>query len=281
MTQIFTLLLWLLALYGLALFLSAFILSLFFWYEATNRPCPQIPPPPYKPLPVFQTCLRYFLFHAIRPAIAMAWLCMPQKASQKGIYPPVVLIHGIFSTRTSWYFFYKALVKKGFSPSAFGYVTLWGSMEATVARLEKHVQKIREKTGSSHVTILAHSLGGVVARYWLAKYPHNYDAVSGIITLCTPHGGSNISTLLPNPFARAVSPNSAVLQSIATQSYESFPCIAYATNADTLVVPAKGLVPPENWKLLITPPIDHLEILAHKKVISTVVNSLQEIQLSA
>ncbi len=277
MPQIFTLFLWFLALYGLSLGLAAIILSLFFWYEATNQPCPQIPPPPYKPLPVFQTCMRYFLFHAIRPVIAIAWLCMPKKSPKHSPYPPVVLIHGIFSTRTSWYFFYKALINNDFCPSTFGYISLWGSMDATVARLEKHVQHIRETTGNSHVTILAHSLGGVIARYWLAQYPHNYDAVSGLVTLCTPHGGSNISTLLPNPFAKAVSPNSEVLQSIGSQTYDAFPCVAYATNADTLVVPAKGLVPPENWKLLITPPIDHLEILSHSKVIKTVVNTLKDI----
>lgn len=278
MTQAFTILLWLLALYALGLSLAAFILSLFFWYEATNNPCPQIPPPAYKPMAVLQTCARYFVFHAIRPVIAIAWLCLPKKTPAHSPYPPVVLIHGIFSTRTSWYFFYKALMQEGFSPSTFGYNTLWGSMDATVDRLEKHVQAVREKTGSYHVTILAHSLGGVVARYWLAKYPHNYNAVSGMITLCTPHGGSNISTLLPNPFASAVTPNSKVLQAIATQTYNSFPCVAYATNADTLVVPAKGLVPPENWKLLITPPLDHLEILARKKVIRAVINTLKEIQ---
>ena len=270
-----TLIIWCFAIYIASLILSAIFLSLLFWYEATNRPCRAIPPPPYKPLPVFNTIARYFVFHLIRPIITIAWFCLLKPKTSKSPHPPVILIHGIFSTRTSWYAVFKALVAQNFTVRTFGYPTLWGSMDATVERLESFVQKVKTETHSPKVTIVAHSLGGVVTRYWLAKYPHNYDALSGLITLCTPHSGSDVSTLLPNPFSKALNPTSSVITMIQEQTYEKFPCVAYVTNADLLVVPAERLMPPQNWELRVTPPIDHLEILSNAPVIESVIATIQ------
>lgn len=270
-----TFILWCLGIYAALLALSAIILALFFWYEATNHPCPHIPPPPYKPLPVALTIIRYFLFHFIRPAILIGWLLMPKKQPATSPHPPLILVHGIFSTRTSWYFFYKALAKEKFHIGAFGYPTLWGSMEATIERLETFVQKTLEETGSPKVSIVAHSLGGVVVRYWLAKYPHNHDNLAGLITLCTPHSGSNVSRLLPNPFSKALNPDSEVIRTITGQSYTTFPCVAHATTTDLLVMPAKRLLPPKNWALRLARDVDHLEILADTKTIAAVISDLK------
>lgn len=272
-----TLILWGVAIYIVTLLFLSAMFSLLYWYEATNNPCPQIPPPAYTARNVLCTISRFFYSHAIRPFIALAWACTNKKQPNSSPYPAVILIHGIFCTRAAWHCMHRALFRRNFHVREFAYRTMWGSMDETVERLEEFVRTVRKEANSPKVIIVGHSLGGVVARYWLAKYPHNADHITTLVTLCTPHQGSNISMLLANPFSRALAPDSEIIASIAQQPYDQFPCVAYVTNTDLLVTPACRLLPPESWQVKVIPAVDHLEFLSNTKAVQQVADDIQNL----
>ncbi|MGC5224195.1 esterase/lipase family protein [Micromonospora sp. DT81.3] len=44
---------------------------------------------------------------------------------------------------------------------------------------------------SKRVTIIAHSRGGILARYYLARHPEGEEWIGRIVTLCSPHNATN------------------------------------------------------------------------------------------
>ena len=64
-----------------------------------------------------------------------------------------------------------------------------GSIEGNAGQLEKRLQEIREREGGRKVNIIAHSKGGLEARYLISTLGRASWAAS-LTTLCTPHYGS-------------------------------------------------------------------------------------------
>ena len=62
-------------------------------------------------------------------------------------------------------------------------------IRATADLLDQKIESVKQQTGSKKVDILAHSMGGLVARNYLIE-PKNAIKVSKLITLGTPHLGA-------------------------------------------------------------------------------------------
>jgi uncharacterized alpha/beta hydrolase family protein len=61
------------------------------------------------------------------------------------------------------------------------------SIENYALRLKEIIDLVKQKTGSSKVNIVAHSMGGLVTRQYLQLF--NYDSVDKIILINTPNNG--------------------------------------------------------------------------------------------
>lgn len=55
--------------------------------------------------------------------------------------------------------------------------------------LDQKIEEIKQQTGSPRVDIIAHSMGGLVARHYIQSNSYN-DDVSRLVTIATPHKGS-------------------------------------------------------------------------------------------
>ncbi len=60
--------------------------------------------------------------------------------------------------------------------------------------LKQKINEIKQRTNSSKVDIVAHSMGGVVSRYYAQSDEYNND-IDQLIFLGTPHQGSPESYL--------------------------------------------------------------------------------------
>lgn len=66
--------------------------------------------------------------------------------------------------------------------------------ETSAFLLKEKIDEVQEKTGSSKVDIVAHSMGGLVSRYYIQSKYYEYD-IDQLIFLDTPHNGSPESYL--------------------------------------------------------------------------------------
>lgn len=127
---------------------------------------------------------------------------------------PILLIHGIMDNRSVFTVFAHELRRRGFGVvHAINYGPLTGDLRSAAHELHEHVERLREATGAEKVHVVGHSLGGVIARYYVQRMGGD-DAVDTLVTLGSPHAGSNLAYLAPVPLCRQLQPGSPVLREL-------------------------------------------------------------------
>lgn len=109
---------------------------------------------------------------------------------------PVVLVHGIASTDRSrnfqpWGRISEVLQHHGIEVY-YGNTDAWGDILTNAEILRNTVDSILENTDHEKVNIIAHSKGGIDARYFIWKFGYG-DRVASLTTMATPHGGAEIA----------------------------------------------------------------------------------------
>ena len=111
---------------------------------------------------------------------------------------PIVLVHGLAMKDT---FFMKSWGRIDQILRAQGHtvyksdVDAFGSVKTNAARLKEEIETILRETGAGKVNIIAHSKGGLDAKYMIQRLgmaPY----VASLTTLCTPHRGSPIASFV-------------------------------------------------------------------------------------
>ena len=100
----------------------------------------------------------------------------------------------------------------------------WCSVEQGAADLKAAVNKVLAETGSAKVNIIAHSKGGLEARYMLSKLDMA-EKVASLTTIATPHHGSKtMDSILtvPDFLLRAVGAVGNVVRYISSDKHPGF-----------------------------------------------------------
>ncbi len=110
---------------------------------------------------------------------------------------PILLVHGL-GFRDWRYFNYwgripKELIKNG-ARIYYGNQEAFASVETNAEEIRRRILAIREETGCEKVNIIAHSKGGLDARYAVTKLGME-DYVASLTTVATPHRGSQVSDM--------------------------------------------------------------------------------------
>ena len=128
---------------------------------------------------------------------------------------PILLVHGIMDNRSVFTVLRRALRRRGFGVvHAVNYSVLTGDVRGAAEELRGHVERLRERTGAEKVHVVGHSLGGMIARYYVQRLGGS-AAVDTLVTLGSPHGGSLAAWLMPTRLAAQLRPGSAVLAELA------------------------------------------------------------------
>jgi triacylglycerol esterase/lipase EstA (alpha/beta hydrolase family) len=128
---------------------------------------------------------------------------------------PVLLVHGIMDNRSVFTVFRRALRRRGFGVvHAINFSVCTGDVRSAARDLAEHVERLREAAGADKIHIVGHSLGGVIARYYVQCLGGS-EHVDTLVTLGSPHLGTNTARLLPTPLARQLRPGSEVLAELA------------------------------------------------------------------
>ncbi len=153
---------------------------------------------------------------------------------------PILLIHGIVDNHMIFALLRRHLLRRGFgSVHAFNYSPLTLDVRRTAVRLGKSIEDLCEETGFERIHVVGHSLGGLIARYYAQRL--GGDArIHTLVTLGTPHQGTQAARLLPWPLVKQLRPGSDLMTELdepADGCRTRF--LVFYSDVDALIVPQR------------------------------------------
>ena len=154
---------------------------------------------------------------------------------------PILLVHGLVDNRSVFTLLRRTLRRRGFGQVlTVNYSPFTQDVRTAAVQLARLVEKTCEETGYERVHVVGHSLGGVVARYYVQCM--GGDArVHTLVTLGSPHAGTYAAHLLPSRLVRQLRPGSDLmteLEAPAPGCRTRF--VAYWSDLDQLIVPKRS-----------------------------------------
>ncbi len=195
---------------------------------------------------------------------------------------PILLVHGIIDNHSIFALLQRALRRRGFATvSAYDYGLLTRDIPAAARLLGEAVEKLAVGSGYERVHVIGHSLGGLIARYYVQRL--GGDArVHTLVTLGTPHSGTELAR--PGrrlPLIGQLTPGSAVLRELA----EPAPgCrtrfLAFASDLDHMVWPRRNARlehPDLQVRNVAVQGVGHLSLPNNATIAFTIASALTEL----
>ena len=126
--------------------------------------------------------------------------------------PPLLLIHGYGCSRAVWWWQRRRLEAAGWSVVTINLEPLYTSIDNYVEPLARRIDEVLAQSAAPQLVLVGHSMGGLVARAYLRRY--GAARVKLLVTLGTPHGGSELARFGIGENARQMRPGSAWLASL-------------------------------------------------------------------
>ena len=177
------------------------------------------------------------------------WL-MPRNCAARGVdaggsaanhVPPVLLIHGYVNNAGAMWKLWRALCHKGLGVYTLNLEPVYGDIDPYAPLIAARIGAIRALTGAQHVTLVCHSMGGLAARAYLrhCALMHIGPGVAKVITLGTPHHGTQLARLEWSRNGKQMRPDSAWLAALAAHERDAWSCplVSIYSLDDNVVVP--------------------------------------------
>ncbi|THA75096.1 alpha/beta fold hydrolase [Streptomyces sp. A0642] len=129
--------------------------------------------------------------------------------------PPVVLLHGFIDNRSVFVLLRRSLARYGWHHlESLNYSPLTCDIRTAAELLDRHIEEICARTGHREVDIVGHSLGGLIARYYVQRLGGD-RRVRTLVTLGTPHGGTAVAPLAAaHPIVRQMRSGSVPIEEL-------------------------------------------------------------------
>ena len=230
--------------------------------------------------PTWAARVRAFAFECVATTV-LAWTA-PLAFRRRRVPPfdarlqrrPVVLLHGYLQHSANFLWLARRLRRDGWVRLyEVAHVPLGGDIERSGARLAGVVERIRRETGAPEVDIVAHSMGGLVARACLCA---GAAGIRRIITLGTPHQGTQVfRPLRLDPMLRQMRPGSPCLHRLggANTLPAGTELVSIYSRDDALVVPPSNGYCPGAFNIEVRGP-GHMSLLFSRRVYELVRENL-------
>jgi len=194
----------------------------------------------------------------------------------RGRRNPVVLLHGFAMNRTNWIWLGRRLARRGIGPL---YATSYFSPQSvrrSAEHLARFVDRVCAREKCDHVDIVGHSLGGVVARYYVERLG-GARKVGRVVTIGSPHNGTIIARLgALFPSARETLQNSSFyteLGPLARREHIAFTSVW--SRADAISEPPESSSIAPAGEDCVFEDLGHLSLLLSPRVLDTVAQRLR------
>ncbi len=188
---------------------------------------------------------------------------------------PVLLVHGLGGTKSSWYFVERALAAKGLTVGAISYTSFGSSVERLADRVAVEVERMLWQTGADKAHLIGHSLGGVVIAQAIAS-GRLAGKVDTIVTLGAPFGGSPWAHLVPfGAIVRALRGGSPLLRRLASAPVpEGVRWLAFTATLDVVVPGVRSVPAHADVETMKIDGVGHLGMLVSPRVAGSIVAAL-------
>jgi pimeloyl-ACP methyl ester carboxylesterase len=189
---------------------------------------------------------------------------------------PVVLVHGYLSNRAYWAPLVRRLAASGveriYVPS---YRAVFSTIERGVDELHEEIERIAAG-GTHRVVLVCHSMGGLIARRYIQE--HGERRVARLVTIASPHHGTELARLGIGAHARQMEPGSAFFAALDAHEAAlppTMPALSIYSVHDNLVAPQDTSRLPWARNVAVAG-VGHLGLLDHEPVFTRVLEELRE-----
>lgn len=198
-------------------------------------------------------------------------LWMPADRLRPGT-SPILLIHGYGCSRGVWWLLRRRLEAAGYTVATVSLVPPYTSMGKLVPQLNRRIEEVCAATGCQQLTLIAHSMGGLIARACLARY--DGARIARLLTLATPHQGSELGRIGLGRNAQEMSPGSVWLKDMAAET-PAIPITSLRNPYDNYVMPQDNQRLPGADDIEL-PPVGHLAMLYDRRVAGLLLDLLKK-----
>lgn len=191
---------------------------------------------------------------------------------------PILLLHGLVDNRSIFTVLRRHLRRRGFGRVWTMNYQVWTSdLRAAAGKLATTIEAICAQTGYERIHVIGHSMGGLVARYYIQKM--GGDArIHTLVSLGTPHRGTQAARLLPTGVCRQMRPESTLLAELdepAPGCQTRF--LTFWSDVDALMVPkqtAKLEHPDLTNRNILVRGVGHLSLPIDRRVVHEITATL-------
>ena len=195
---------------------------------------------------------------------------------------PILLVHGIVDNHSIFTVMERALRRRGFRTlSVYDYGLLTRDIPRAAELLGAEIEKLAANTGYERVHVIGHSLGGLIARYYVQRLGGD-DFVHTLVTLGTPHQGTQLAHAMPLlPLIRQLTPQSPVIRELAepaTGCRTRF--VAFHSYIDHVVGPSRNamvLHPDLNARNIAVRGVGHLSMPHNGRIAFDIASALRDL----
>jgi len=190
---------------------------------------------------------------------------------------PIVLLHGVGDNRSIFALLRRGLRRRGFDRVlGYNYSPFSSDIRDVAAELADVIEKLCEETGFERIHVIGHSMGGLVARYYVQRL--GGDArVHTLVTLGTPHSGTQVARLVPHPLARQLRPDSDLQSELAEPAECRTRFLAVWSDLDQVVIPQRSARvdhPDLGARNVLVRGVGHQSLPVHGRVIHEICTAL-------
>ncbi|MBI1818054.1 MAG: alpha/beta fold hydrolase [Deltaproteobacteria bacterium] len=213
-------------------------------------------------------CLSLAVLVVVSP---LGWLVRHQTAAP-GNGQAIVLAHGWGLNAGSLWLLRRRLARAGFGPIViFTYRTRGIEIEPAAERLRDQLASVHA-THPGPITIIGHSLGGLVARYCLRRYP--VPGVQRLVTIGTPHHGTIAARV--GLGTKQLLPDAPLIVKLNAADHvpQQFEVISISSPFDALVIPHRNADYPGACNIEIRA-VGHNALLFSRRVVKLIEEQLR------